>query len=61
MDFSCETQEDVDNWKAMFLRAGVYPESQALEVNPLDDGSFGSNLDPILERQVHFFHPLSMD
>ena len=42
----------MDSWRAMFLRAGVFPESQALEVNPMDDGSFGTNLDPILERQV---------
>jgi dynamin GTPase len=52
LEFSCETQEDVDTWKAMFLRAGVYPESVGLEANPSDDGSFGHNLDPILERQV---------
>ena len=52
VEFSCENQEDVDTWKAMFLRAGVYPESVGLEANPLDDGSFGHNLDPILERQV---------
>ena len=36
----------------MFLRAGVYPESVGLDVNPLDDGTFGQNMDPILERQV---------
>lgn len=47
-----ESQEDTDNWKAMFLRAGVYPESVGLDVNPLDDGTFGQNMDPILERQV---------
>lgn len=52
LEFSCETQEDVDTWKAMFLRAGVYPESVVLEGNPSDDESFGHNLDPILERQV---------
>lgn len=52
IEFSCESTEDVDSWKAMFLRAGVYPESVSLDVNPLDDGSFGQNLDPILERQV---------
>ncbi len=26
LDLSCETQDDVDSWKASFLRAGVYPE-----------------------------------
>ena len=52
IDFMGETQDDVDTWKAMFLRAGVYPESVGLDVNPLDDGTFGQNMDPILERQV---------
>lgn len=47
-----ENQDDVDTWKAMFLRAGVYPESVGLDTNPLDDGTFGQNMDPILERQV---------
>lgn len=36
----------------MFLRAGVYPEYVGTDVNPLDDGTFGQNMDPILERQV---------
>lgn len=26
LELSCETLEDVDSWKASFLRAGVYPE-----------------------------------
>lgn len=26
IELSCESQEDVDSWKASFLRAGVYPE-----------------------------------
>lgn len=26
LELSCESQEDVDSWKASFLRAGVYPE-----------------------------------
>lgn len=26
MELSCENQDDVDSWKASFLRAGVYPE-----------------------------------
>lgn len=36
----------------MFLRAGVYPEYVGTDANPLDDGTFGQNIDPILERQV---------
>jgi len=26
MELSAESQEEVDSWKASFLRAGVYPE-----------------------------------
>lgn len=26
IELACESQEDVDSWKASFLRAGVYPE-----------------------------------
>lgn len=26
LELSCETDEEVDSWKASFLRAGVYPE-----------------------------------
>ena len=29
LELSCETQDDVDSWKASFLRAGVYPEKSA--------------------------------
>ena len=31
LDLSCETQDDMDSWKASFLRAGVYPEKQSSE------------------------------
>ena len=30
---SCETQDDVDSWKASFLRAGVYPEKSSEAMN----------------------------
>lgn len=26
LELACESQEEVDGWKASFLRAGVYPE-----------------------------------
>lgn len=26
VELACESQDDVDSWKASFLRAGVYPE-----------------------------------
>jgi hypothetical protein len=31
LDLSCESQDDVDSWKASFLRAGVYPEKTSSE------------------------------
>lgn len=33
LELSCETQEEVDSWKASFLRAGVYPEKQTEAAN----------------------------
>ncbi|XP_028966795.1 dynamin [Galendromus occidentalis] len=55
LELSCENQEDVDSWKASFLRAGVYPERQSSEVGEEgaqeSEGGSGS-MDPQLERQV---------
>uniref|UniRef100_H2U129 Dynamin-2 n=1 Tax=Takifugu rubripes TaxID=31033 RepID=H2U129_TAKRU len=52
IELACDTQEDVDSWKASFLRAGVYPEKDQPDtedaVNPGDTVS----MDPQLERQV---------
>ncbi|XP_067295853.1 dynamin-1a isoform X3 [Pseudorasbora parva] len=57
LELACESQEDVDGWKASFLRAGVYPErvvekekSDAGEENGSD--GFMHSIDPQLERQV---------
>lgn len=56
LELSCESQEDVDSWKASFLRAGVYPErSSEISSKNSEDGmsdSGVSSLDPQLERQV---------
>merc|ERR1719167_1882693 len=59
LDLSCESQDDVDSWKASFLRAGVYPEKTSADSQNGDgeesersaDGGLGS-VDPQLERQV---------
>lgn len=65
LELSCESQEDVDSWKASFLRAGVYPEKTS-SMTVANDGENGadnedgthaprgeiSSLDPQLERQV---------
>merc|ERR1712223_754191 len=63
LELSCETQDDVDSWKASFLRAGVYPEKSS-EVQNGDgeersnaDASLGS-VDPQLERQVETIRTL---
>ncbi|XP_066530522.1 dynamin-3 isoform X2 [Hoplias malabaricus] len=51
IELACDTQEDVDSWKASFLRAGVYPEKDQTEAEdsaPTDTFS----MDPQLERQV---------
>ena len=33
LELSCEGQDDVDSWKASFLRAGVYPEKSGGSMN----------------------------
>lgn len=59
LELSCESQEDVDSWKASFLRAGVYPERASSTGDSSSNGEEGggsesgvSSLDPQLERQV---------
>uniref|UniRef100_A0A4W3K229 dynamin GTPase n=1 Tax=Callorhinchus milii TaxID=7868 RepID=A0A4W3K229_CALMI len=51
LELACDTQEEVDSWKASFLRAGVYPEKSTAEN---DEGACPGNfsMDPQLERQV---------
>merc|ERR1712226_1396860 len=58
LDLSCEAQDDVDSWKASFLRAGVYPEKSSAE-GTSNEGEEGrsenaglGSVDPQLERQV---------
>ncbi|XP_022523740.2 dynamin-3 isoform X5 [Astyanax mexicanus] len=51
IELACDSQDDVDSWKASFLRAGVYPEkdqTEAEDAAPTDTFS----MDPQLERQV---------
>ncbi|XP_057367684.1 dynamin-like isoform X4 [Daphnia carinata] len=54
LEVSCETQDEVDSWKASFLRAGVYPEKISDTTNGEDSGERESSasMDPQLERQV---------
>lgn len=51
IELACDSQEDVDSWKASFLRAGVYPEKdQAENEDEVPENTF--SMDPQLERQV---------
>uniref|UniRef100_A0A8C4DKS4 Interferon-induced GTP-binding protein Mx n=1 Tax=Dicentrarchus labrax TaxID=13489 RepID=A0A8C4DKS4_DICLA len=57
LELACESQEDIDAWKASFLRAGVYPERVTDKEGKSDGDENGSDnlmhsMDPQLERQV---------
>nr|XP_020456462.1 dynamin-1 isoform X2 [Monopterus albus] len=58
LELACESQEDIDAWKASFLRAGVYPERVTEKEGKSDGGDenssdkFVHSMDPQLERQV---------
>uniref|UniRef100_A0A8C7ZR50 Interferon-induced GTP-binding protein Mx n=1 Tax=Oryzias sinensis TaxID=183150 RepID=A0A8C7ZR50_9TELE len=45
IELACDTQEEVDSWKASFLRAGVYPDKGQVMSDMV-------SMDPQLERQV---------
>ncbi|XP_021176397.2 dynamin-3 isoform X3 [Fundulus heteroclitus] len=51
IELACDSQEDVDSWKASFLRAGVYPEKDQVE-NEESAPTDTFSMDPQLERQV---------
>ncbi|KAJ8038664.1 Dynamin-1 [Holothuria leucospilota] len=51
LELSCETNEEMDSWKASFLRAGVYPE-RTKEANEENETQEVGSMDPQLERQV---------
>ncbi|XP_075472837.1 dynamin-3 isoform X4 [Ascaphus truei] len=51
LELGCDSQEEMDSWKASLLRAGVYPDKSVAdgeEGSPADNFS----IDPQLERQV---------
>jgi len=58
LELSCEGADDVDSWKASFLRAGVYPEKTGESQNGDGEEEGGQktdalgSIDPQLERQV---------
>ncbi|XP_023139600.2 dynamin 3a isoform X2 [Amphiprion ocellaris] len=50
LELACNSQEELDSWKASLLRAGVYPERVA--VDGQGNGTPENFTDPQLERQV---------
>ncbi|XP_034094959.1 dynamin-2-like isoform X2 [Gymnodraco acuticeps] len=52
IELACDAQEDVDSWKASFLRAGVYPEKDQPASEDVMNPSDTVSMDPQLERQV---------
>jgi len=57
LELSAESQDDVDSWKASFLRAGVYPEKTESASDDSSKDDVGS-MDPQLERQVETIRTL---
>ncbi|XP_064649938.1 dynamin-1-like isoform X3 [Lineus longissimus] len=53
LELSAETVEDVDSWKASFLRAGVYPEKSQEEQESESGYSQEVDADPIHERAIY--------
>ncbi|XP_064415967.1 dynamin 3a isoform X3 [Latimeria chalumnae] len=51
LELACDSQEEMDSWKASLLRAGVYPEKSSTDD---EEGGAADNfsMDPQLERQV---------
>lgn len=49
LELSCDSLEDVESWKASFLRAGVYPEKE--KTNKVEE-PVDVTMDPQLEREV---------
>ncbi|CAJ0583841.1 unnamed protein product, partial [Mesorhabditis spiculigera] len=53
LELGCANLDDVDAWKASFLRAGVYPEKQKLAESESEQQEESmSSMDPQVERQV---------
>uniref|UniRef100_A0A3P8U5L1 Interferon-induced GTP-binding protein Mx n=1 Tax=Amphiprion percula TaxID=161767 RepID=A0A3P8U5L1_AMPPE len=62
LELASESLEEVDSWKASFLRAGVYPERTVDKEKVESEESSGDgqihSLDPQLERQVEIVRNL---
>ncbi|KAI5104682.1 dynamin-2, partial [Silurus meridionalis] len=51
LELACNTQEEVDSWRASLLRAGVYPEKTSVE-SESSGATENFSMDPQLERKV---------
>ncbi|XP_068174539.1 dynamin 3a isoform X2 [Antennarius striatus] len=56
LELACNTQEELDSWKASLLQAGVYPEK--VTVDEHGNGASENLRDPQLERQVETIRSL---
>ncbi|RCN33354.1 dynamin family protein [Ancylostoma caninum] len=52
LELGCNNLDEVDAWKASFLRAGVYPEKQKAPDDENQEVVEETSMDPQLERQV---------
>uniref|UniRef100_A0AC35TWE9 Dynamin GTPase n=1 Tax=Rhabditophanes sp. KR3021 TaxID=114890 RepID=A0AC35TWE9_9BILA len=52
LELSTPNLDDVDAWKASFLRAGVYPEKESVPLDEESAENADTSMDPQLERQV---------
>ncbi|XP_066451093.1 dynamin-3 [Eleutherodactylus coqui] len=57
LELACDSQEDVDSWKASLLRAGVYPD-RLTDTDEESSQTDNLSMDPQLERQVETIHNL---
>ncbi|KAM8930177.1 dynamin-3 [Pelodytes ibericus] len=51
LELACDSQEEVDSWKASLLRAGVYPDKSLADAEEESQNN-NFSMDPQLERQV---------
>ncbi|XP_041958795.1 dynamin-2-like [Alosa sapidissima] len=52
IELSCDSQDDIDSWKASFLRAGVFPKNDQADSKETKEGESRFSIDPQLERHV---------
>uniref|UniRef100_A0A1I8HWQ7 dynamin GTPase n=1 Tax=Macrostomum lignano TaxID=282301 RepID=A0A1I8HWQ7_9PLAT len=63
LELAAESADEVDSWKASFLRAGVYPERESRETDelgedPTDSDGPGQQPDSLRDRQVEIIRSL---